>query len=96
MPNNHPYIGVVAGDDSLSFSVVTERLLILSTGSFFKAFQALMASFYAFNIEYPKALSTPLIFIQHFIFSIKEESLPPAIVRFISSVDKLEESCTDT
>ena len=91
MPNNHPHIGVVAGDDSLSFSVVIERLLILSTGSFFKASQALMASFYAFNIEYPKALSTPLIFIQHFIFSIEEESLPPTIVHFISSVDKLEE-----
>ena len=88
---NHPYIGIIACTDSLSFSVVTETLLVLTTGSFFKAFQGMMACFYVFNIEYPKALSIPITFILHFISSIKEENLPPTVVRIISSVDKLED-----
>ena len=86
---NHPYVGVVASDDSLSFFVVTERLLVLTTNSFFKALRGMMACFYVFNIEYPKGLHMPLIFLQHFVFCIKEESLPQALIRFIGLIDRL-------
>ena len=89
IPVNHPYIGVVAGDDTLSFFVVAERQLVLSTNSFFRALRGIMASYYIFNIEYPKELHMTLIFIQHFIFCIKEVNLPQAVIRSISSLDKL-------
>ena len=89
MSNNFPYIGLVAGDSSLSFYIIAERLVLLSSTSFLKVLKGLMAVYCSFNIQYPQSLSLPLLFIQHFLFNIKEDSLPPAIVRFISSVDKL-------
>lgn len=89
VPMNHPYIGVVAGDSTLSFFVITERLVLFSTGSFLKALKGLMAAYYVFNIEYPKGLNMPLLFIQHFVLCIKEEILPQALIRFITSLDKL-------
>ena len=60
-----------------------------SCTSFLKALKGLMAVYYSFNIQYPQSLSLPFLFIQHFLFNIKEDSLPPGIVRFISFVDKL-------
>lgn len=86
---NYPYIGVLKNDSVLSFAVIAERLVLLATKSFFKALKGLMAAFYVFNIEYPKFIRLPLLFIQHFFFSIVEKSLPPACVRLISSLDNL-------
>lgn len=86
---NHPYVGVVIGNDSVSFYLITERLIIFSTRSFIKALKGLMAAYYVFNIAYPKPLYSPLSFIQHFLFNIKNTTLPPAVIRFISCIDKL-------
>ena len=89
LSNNFPYIGLVAGDNTLSFFVIAERVVLLSSSSFLKVLRGLMAAYYSFNIQYPQTLSQPLIFFQHFLFSVKEDTLPPAIIRFISCVDKL-------
>ena len=86
---NHPYIGVLKNNSVLSFAVIVERLVLLATKSFFKALKGLMAAYYVFNIEYPKSICQPFLFMQHFFFSILEKSLPPACVRLISSVDNL-------
>ena len=86
---NHPYVGVVARDDSFSFFVVTERLVVLTTNSFFKAMSGMMACNYVFDIMYPQPLNVPLTFVQHFVYSIKENVIPQALVRFITCLDKL-------
>ena len=44
---------------------------------------------YVFDIRYPQPLNIPLTFIQHFVYSIKEDVIPQALVRFISYLDKL-------
>ena len=48
-----------------------------------------MACYYVFDIQYPQPLNIPLTFIQHFVYSIKEDVIPQALVRFISCLDKL-------
>ena len=87
MKLNHPYIGVVAKDESLSF-VVTERLIMLATSSFFKAMVGMMACYYVFDIQYPQLLNIPLTFVQHFVYCIKDV-IPHALVPFISCLNKL-------
>lgn len=89
---NHPYIGVALGNDSISFVLVTERLVVFSSSSFMKVLKGLIAAYYVFNIVYPKTLHPPLSFIEHFLFNIKTGALPPTVVRFISCIDKLRQN----
>ena len=89
VPLNHPYIGVVASDDSFSFIVVTDWLLVLTTNSFFKALRDTMACFYVFNIDFLKVCTNPLYLFNIFVFSIKEENILQALIRFISSMNRL-------
>ena len=63
--------------------------IALTSNSLFKALRGMMACFYVFNIQHTKALNMPLVFIQHFVFGIKEEYLPTTVTKFISSVDRL-------
>ena len=63
--------------------------MVLTTSSFFKAMGGMMACYYVFDIQYPQPLNIPLTFIQHFVYSIKEDVIPQALVRFISCLDKL-------
>lgn len=86
---NHPYIGVAIGNETVTFVLVTERLVVFSTNSFMKVLKGLLAAYYIFNIEYPRVLQYPLCFIQHFIFNVKSDTLPPTVIRFISCIDKL-------
>ena len=86
---NYPYIGVAVGTETISFALVTERLVVFTTNSFIKVLKGLMAAYYIFNIEYPKVIQYPLCFIQHFLFNIKNDTLPQTIIRFISCIDKL-------
>ena len=86
---NHPYIGTIIANESISFTLVTERLIVFTSNSFYRVLRGLMAAYYVFNIEYPKNLYHLMCFIQHFLFGIKIDTVPPAIVKFISCFDKL-------
>ena len=70
-----------------SFHVVTERIVLLSTTSFLKAAKGLVASYYVFNIQYPPQLLYPLTFLQHFLFDVKEDKLPPITVCIIITIE---------
>ena len=50
--------------DASRLDVLIERFQTASSKDFFRAFAILMASFYVFNVEYPKKLEGTLIFIQ--------------------------------
>ena len=73
--------------DASRFDVLIERFQIASSKDFIRAFAILMASFYAFNVEYPKKLEGTLIFIQKIFLKISDKQKSPSkVLRLISSI----------
>ncbi len=88
---NFPYLAVVTGNTSVQVFVIAERLVLTESFSFVKAILSLISAFFVFNVEYPKPLYPVCILLQHYIFCIKDDQpVPQSLVRFISSLDKLE------
>ena len=68
-----PYI-VVAGKpgmDRTQFFIVCEQALLFESKSLRDAFVDLIATYYVFNISYPKSVCGVHLFFQHFVFNLK-------------------------
>ena len=87
---NFPYIVMLTGDENIQFLLVAERKALTSTDNFMEILTALVAAYFTFNIEYPKALYPIFIFLQHFVMELKDcQSVPNALTRVLSSLDRL-------
>ena len=88
---NFPYLVLVTENSSVQLFLVAERLVLHECSSFMSGLLSLIAAYFTFNIEYPKPLYAPCIFIQHIVFNIKDKQATPApLVRLLSSLDNIE------
>ena len=89
--NNHPFIGVVRSDAAVEYFVVVERLILVrNCASFLDAVHDMMSAYFAFDIEYPQGLYALYIFLQHFVYSVKDrQRVPPAATRICSALHKI-------
>ena len=85
---NLPYLVLVAGNSSAQVFVMTERLILHECSFMCGLLSLIVITYFAFNIEYPKPLYAPYIFLQHIIFNIK--GIPTALVRLFSALDNME------
>ena len=76
--SNYPYIAVVQMDYSINMSLVIEREIVCETKSVLNSIQVLLASYFVFNIVYPKLLGGLFLFFKRYIFKIecRGEKLP--------------------
>ncbi len=87
MPCNYPYVAMVLGDCSVQFFVVVERLVLCESDDFLAVLFDLVCVYFAFNIQYPRALYAVLLFIQHYILGIKDnQPIPAAPTRVLSTM----------
>lgn len=70
--NGDDYVNLL--DDSAKFSVVVEDVIIMHTNNFVDAYSALMASFYVFNLEYPRELQGTFSFVQKYLLQISDST----------------------
>ena len=87
-----PYIAItgIAGDENAQFYVCSEQKIVLESSSMRDAVLDLMASYFVFDISYPRSLSAILIFIQHEIFRITDsQSIPMAAAKLMGNFKKL-------
>lgn len=87
-----PYIVIIgaAGDENAQFYVYAERQIILESMAMRDAVVDLVASYFVFDISYPKSLSAILIFIQHQIFGMTDsQSIPMAAAKLMGNIKKL-------
>lgn len=85
-----PYIVVLVGDSAVQFVIIVEQLILADSENFIDALLALIGTYFAFNIAYPRQLYPLCIFIQHFIMKIVDKQKVPAVVtRTLSSIDTL-------
>ena len=75
-------------NEETKFKVIVEGEVIGSAEDFFNAFTLYMASFYVFNIAYPKDFEKSLTFIQKFFLEILDDGMkaPPRVLTLISKV----------
>ena len=84
-----PYIIItgVAGDENAQFNVCVEQQIVLESLTVRDAVLDLVASYFVFDILYPKSLSAILIFIQHQIFWMGDsESIPMAAAKLMGNI----------
>ena len=89
LSENHPYLGVVLGGTSLELYLIVERRILEAVDTT-SLFTALIGSYFAFNMSYPKSLYPLLIFIQHFLLVIRDKQpLPVVLTKLLSTLDNL-------
>ena len=87
-----PYIVItgVAGDENAQFYVYAEQQIVVESSTMRDAVLDLVASYFVFDISYPKSLSAILIFIQHQIFVMGDsQSIPIAAAKLMGNIKKL-------
>ena len=85
-----PYIIIVSSDVSYQFFVVIEKHILPESGSITTAILDLYASYFTFDIVYPKPLYALLLFIQHYVLCIKDQQPVPNNVHILySSLTKM-------
>ena len=95
LSENHPYLGLVLGGTSLELYLIVERH-VLEAVEASSVFTGLIASYYTFNMTYPKQVYPVLIFIQQFLLGIQDKQpLPISLTKLLSSLDKIQDSVED-
>ena len=87
---NHPYIAVIPSDSTVQFCVIVERNVLTKSKYFQCSLLSLVAAFYVFGIQYPTSSKSSLIFVEHFLLNIKNDKIPDAVTRFMSSIDSIK------
>ena len=78
------------GDEGSRVFISCEGEIFVSSKSVIDGMLDLMAIYFSFDITYPKSTSSVLLFIQHFVFDLKDEQLlPPATVKLVSNLEKI-------
>ena len=87
-----PYIGCT-GEDVISvsdFTIIVERQPIVTLKDFRKAIIALIACYYAFNIQYPKEVGNTLLYIERYLLGIStRQRMTAAATQAISAIEKI-------
>jgi len=80
----------IAGEEQFQIFVCAEQSVVLESRSVNDALIDLIAAYFVFDISYPKYLDSVLIFIQQFVFSLKDQQpLPNAVVKLVGNLEKL-------
>ena len=76
--------------ESASFDIVVEEQIVAQSNSFLEAFAVMLATYYVFNLAYPKELECTLSFIQKYILDIGDTTKTAARVSgLINKLKKL-------
>ena len=95
LPENHPYLGLALGGTSLHFFLIAERC-ILDEVEASSVFVGLIATYFTFNMAYPKAVYPVLLFVQHFLLCINDkQAVPISLTKLLSWLDKMKDYVED-
>ena len=91
---SEPYI-VVAGKpgmDNAQFFIACEQSILFESKGLRDAFVDLIATYYIFNIAYPKSVCGVMLFFQHFVFNFKDkQKQPTCLTKLYQNLCTLEE-----
>ena len=74
-------------EESTEYELKVETFTLARGQNFIEMFGLMLASFYIFNVEYPKKLEGSLMFLQKFLLGIGDETkTPQKVLQLISKV----------
>ena len=78
--------------DSTQFFIVCEQAILFESKSLRDAFIDLIATYFVFNIAYPKSVCGVMLFFQHFVFNLKDkQKQPPCLTKLSQNLSALVE-----
>ena len=78
-------------DSTIQYFICVEQMIYLEVKTLTDAITDMVATSFVFNISYTKSTSPIIIFFQHFVFGLTDmQSVPPATVRLVGSLQKIE------
>lgn len=81
---------MLKSEEAEQFFVVVEKQMFTESGSISRVVVDVIAAYFAFDIVYPKALYSLLIFLQHHVLGIKDGQTEPNNVKILlSSLSKI-------
>ena len=82
-----PYIVIINGPSKKEFVVGVERTCLVTTSCFGECLGCLLASYFVFDIAYPRQHYPFLLFVQHAVCNLKDEQkLLTALTTFLSTI----------
>ena len=82
-----PYIVIINGAFKKEFLVGVERTSLVTTSCFSECLGCLLASYFVFDIAYPRQHYPFLLFVQHAVCNLKDEQeLPTGLTTFLSTI----------
>ena len=88
---NAPYIVVCVSPEEVSFHIMVERDSLSEVSTFKSALIHLIASYFVYDIAYPKPWYSTLILVQHHIFGLTDKQRVPAnVVEIATSLKRMD------
>ena len=76
-------------EENTEYELKVETFTLARGQNFIEMFSLMLASFYIFNVQYPKKLEGSLLFFQKFLLGISDETkTPQKVLQLISKVKK--------
>ncbi len=88
---NFPFLIVCCTAEEISYHVIVEQEPMCELSTFNGAIINLIASYYIYDIAYPKALNSLLLMIQHHILVLKDSQHdPPPVLEIVTSLKRMD------
>ena len=76
------------GEENAQYYVCCEYDILLESKNVQGLVLDLIATYFVFNIQYPKGMRAFLLFFQHIVFSLKDDQpLPAAVAHLVTSLN---------
>ena len=78
------------GTENAQYFIACEQMILCESKSIQDSIIDLIATYYTFNICYPKAISGILLFFQHYVFDLKDaQPLPSCTLKLVNCLNKI-------
>ena len=83
----------IPGADNCQVFVCCEKEIFLESKSIKDSLLDLIATYFVFDICYPKVLNAILIFFQHFVINLPDQQpVPSTVTKLVRNLQKVEEN----
>ena len=90
VPHNHPYLVAMVAANAVRFYHIAERIVLCEARSFTQGLMTLIATYYTFDMAYPKPLNPILTFVERVVMKVSASAqVPNSVTKLVSSLDKI-------
>lgn len=92
IPQAAPFVTITGkpGEENAQYYVCAENGVLVESKSIRAVIIDLLATYYVFDLSYPKTISAFLLFFQHIIFELKDsQAFPATAAKLVANLNKV-------